>query len=151
MLFGMFIFISITLPSFISGITQSTYADAGVSIEAGDNLVDRIAPLAKATARPGADGKLGGFSSAFDLKQTAYKDPIIFSTTDGVGTKLKLAIAADTHDTIGTDLVAMCVNDLIVHGAEPIVFLDYFATSHLDVDQAATVIAGIARACKEAG
>lgn len=128
-----------------------TYADAGVSIERGDSLVDRIAPLAKATARPGADGQLGGFSSIFDLKKTSYADPIIFCTTDGVGTKLKLAIALNIHDTVGTDLVAMCVNDLIVHGAEPTMFLDYFATSKLNVDQATAVIAGIARACLEAG
>lgn len=130
---------------------QTTYSMAGVDIDAGDNLVDRIAPLARATARPGTDAMLGGFSSVFDLARTHYKDPLIVSTTDGVGTKLKLATMLHKHDTIGIDLVAMCVNDLIVHGAEPVMFLDYFATSKLDVDQAARVIKGIAQGCKQAG
>jgi phosphoribosylformylglycinamidine cyclo-ligase len=129
----------------------TTYAQAGVSDQKGDLLVDRIAPLAKSTARPGTNGILGGFSSTFDLACIHYEDPIILSTTDGVGTKLKLAIAFSKHDTIGIDLVAMCVNDLIVHGGEPVMFLDYFAAAHLDVAHATRVIAGIAQGCKQAG
>jgi phosphoribosylformylglycinamidine cyclo-ligase len=132
-------------------IYSITYKEAGVDIDAGDSLVDRITPLAKATTRPGADGNLGGFSSAFDLSKINYHDPIIFTTTDGVGTKLKLACRCNKHDTIGIDLVAMNVNDLIVNGAEPVVFLDYFATSSLNVKQAETVIAGIAQGCILAG
>src|ERR1700733_6612836 len=128
-----------------------TYAQAGVSDVQGDLLVDRIAPLAKSTARAGVNALLGGFSSAFDLAQVHYKDPIILSTTDGVGTKLKLAIALDKHDTVGIDLVAMCVNDLVVHGGEPVIFLDYFATAHLNVEHATKVIAGIANGCTQAG
>lgn len=130
---------------------QESYQSAGVSIEAGDELVKIIAPLAKMTARPGADGSLGGFSGIFDIAKTNYRDPLLLTTTDGVGTKLKLAIALNKHETIGIDLVAMCVNDLLVHGAEPVVFLDYFATGHLNNAQAACVIAGIARGCKQSG
>src|SRR5262245_53822285 len=126
-------------------IYSITYKEAGVDIDAGDSLVEKIAPLAKATARHGADASLGGFSNAFDLSKINYHDPIILSTTDGVGTKLKLACQCNKHDTVGIDLVAMNVNDLIVNGAEPIVFLDYFATSSLNVKQAETVIAGVAR------
>lgn len=128
---------------------QITYSTAGVNIDAGNKLVDVIKPLARSTARRGTDAQLGGFGSLFDLAQLDYKDPILVTTTDGVGTKLKLAKELNKHDTVGIDLVAMCVNDLIVQGAEPIVFLDYFATGKLDVAQAAHVIAGIARACKE--
>jgi len=128
-----------------------TYKDAGVDIDAGEELVARIAPAAKATRRPGADADLGGFGGLFDLKAAGFKDPVLVASTDGVGTKLKIAI--DTHrlDGIGQDLVAMCVNDLIVQGAEPLFFLDYYASGALNVDDAATVIEGIARACKACG
>ena len=128
-----------------------TYKDAGVDIDAGDALVDRIAPAAKATSRKGADAALGGFGGLFDLKRAGFKDPLLVASTDGVGTKLKLAIDAKRFDTIGQDLVAMCVNDIVVQGAEPLFFLDYYATGALDVKEAAIVIEGIARACKESG
>lgn len=131
--------------------SSTTYADAGVSIDKGNALVERIKPLAKSTARSGVLSGIGGFGALFDLKQTAYKDPILVSTTDGVGTKLKLAIHANKHDTIGIDLVAMCVNDLVVQGAEPLFFLDYFATSSLSVEAGAAIIAGIAEGCRQAG
>lgn len=135
--------------SAISG--RTTYAEAGVDIDAGNALVDAIKPLAKATARVGADAGLGGFGALFDLKAAGFRDPILVSTTDGVGTKLKVAIDMGKHDTVGIDLVAMCVNDLIVQGAEPLLFLDYFATGKLDVASAKQVIAGIAEGCKQAG
>jgi phosphoribosylformylglycinamidine cyclo-ligase len=125
------------------------YAAAGVDIDAGDALVEAIKPLAKATARIGADAGLGGFGALFDLKAAGFRDPILVSTTDGVGTKLKVAIDAHKHDTVGIDLVAMCVNDLIVQGAEPLLFLDYFATGKLDVASAKQVIAGVAEGCKQ--
>lgn len=128
-----------------------TYADAGVSIAAGNALVKAIAPLAKATARPGATSELGGFGGFFDPKAAGYRDPLLVAANDGVGTKLKLAIDHDRHDHVGIDLVAMCVNDLIVQGAEPLFFLDYFATGRLSVEAAARVIEGIARGCAEAG
>jgi len=128
-----------------------TYADAGVNIDAGNALVERIKPLAKATARAGLMGGIGGFGALFDVKACGYKDPILVSGTDGVGTKIKLAIELGRHDAIGVDLVAMCVNDLVVQGAEPLFFLDYFATSKLDVAVAERVIAGIAEGCKQAG
>jgi phosphoribosylformylglycinamidine cyclo-ligase len=128
-----------------------TYADAGVSIAAGNALVRAIAPLAKATARPGATSELGGFGGFFDPKAAGYKDPLLVAANDGVGTKLKLAIEHDRHDTVGIDLVAMCVNDLIVQGAEPLFFLDYFATGKLENGVAERVIAGIAEGCKLAG
>jgi phosphoribosylformylglycinamidine cyclo-ligase len=128
-----------------------TYAGAGVSIAAGNRLVRAIAPLAKATARPGADASLGGFGGFFDLEAAGYRDPLLVAANDGVGTKLKLAIDFDRHDGVGIDLVAMCVNDLIVQGAEPLFFLDYFATARLDGDVAARVIASIAEGCREAG
>ncbi len=128
-----------------------TYKDAGVDIDAGDALVDRIAPAAKATRRRGADAELGGFGGLFDLKRAGFKDPLLVASTDGVGTKLKLAIEAKKFDTIGQDLVAMCVNDIVVQGAEPLFFLDYYATGALKVAEAAIVIEGIARACKESG
>jgi phosphoribosylformylglycinamidine cyclo-ligase len=134
-----------------SGRDRVTYKDAGVDIEAGDALVARIAPAAKATARTGADAALGGFGGLFDLKAAGFKDPLLVAATDGVGTKLKLAIDTGRFDTIGQDLVAMCVNDIVVQGAEPLFFLDYFATSALDVDQAAEIVEGVARACKESG
>jgi phosphoribosylaminoimidazole synthetase len=128
-----------------------TYAQAGVDIDAGAALVDRIKPLAKATRRPGADGSLGGFGALFDLKAAGFTDPLLVSTTDGVGTKLKIAIDTGQHDTVGIDLVAMCVNDLLAQGAEPLIFLDYFATGKLDVEAAARVVAGIAEGCRQAG
>ena len=130
---------------------RGAYAEAGVDIDAGNALVEKIKPLAKSTARKGADGSLGGFGALCDLKATGYEDPILVSTTDGVGTKLRVAIETDLHDTVGIDLVAMCVNDLIVQGAEPLLFLDYFATGKLDVAAAARVIAGIAEGCRQAG
>ena len=128
-----------------------TYKDAGVDIDAGEELVTRIGPAAKATRRRGADADLGGFGGLFDLKAAGFKDPILVSGTDGVGTKLKLAIDTRRFDGIGQDLVAMCVNDIVVQGAEPLFFLDYYATGKLEVDSAATVVEGIARACKESG
>ena len=127
-----------------------SYRDAGVDIDAGAALVDLIKPAAKATARSGVMGGLGGFGGLFKLAATGYRDPILVSSTDGVGTKLKLAIEMNQHDTIGIDLVAMCVNDVLVQGAEPLFFLDYFATGALDVATAATVINGIAQGCREA-
>ncbi|HVV27229.1 MAG TPA: phosphoribosylformylglycinamidine cyclo-ligase [Rhizomicrobium sp.] len=128
-----------------------TYRQAGVDIDAGEALVERIAPAARATRRRGADADLGGFGGLFDLKAAGFKDPILVSGTDGVGTKLKLAIDMRSFDGIGQDLVAMCVNDIVVQGAEPLFFLDYYATGRLEVDAAARVIEGIARACKESG
>jgi len=128
-----------------------TYAKAGVSIAAGNALVKRIAPLARATARPGADASLGGFGGFFDLKAAGYQDPLLVAANDGVGTKLKLAIESNRHDGVGIDLVAMCVNDLIVQGAEPLFFLDYFATGQLENNVAERVIAGIAEGCRIAG
>ena len=128
-----------------------TYADAGVSIDAGNELVERIKPAVASTKRSGVMGNVGGFGALFDLKETGYKDPILVSGTDGVGTKLKIAIDSKKHSTIGIDLVAMCVNDLVVQGAEPLFFLDYFATGGLDNDVAATVVESIAEGCKQAG
>jgi len=128
-----------------------TYADAGVSIAAGNALVKAIAPLAKSTARPGANAELGGFGGFFDLKAAGYDDPLLVAANDGVGTKLKLAIDTGNHDGVGIDLVAMCANDLIVQGAEPLFFLDYYATAKLDNDVAATVVASIAEGCRQAG
>lgn len=128
-----------------------TYAQAGVDIDAGTALVEAIKPLAKATQRPGADAALGGFGALFDLKAAGFIDPLLVSTTDGVGTKLKIAIETGRHDTVGIDLVAMCVNDLLAQGAEPLMFLDYFATGKLDVTAATAVVSGIAEGCKQAG
>jgi phosphoribosylformylglycinamidine cyclo-ligase len=127
------------------------YRTAGVDIDAGEALVEAIKPLARSTVRSGVMGGLGGFGALFDLKAAGFKDPVLVSTTDGVGTKLKIAIETGIHDTVGIDLVAMCVNDLIVQGAEPLFFLDYFATGKLDVTQARAVIAGIAEGCRQAG
>lgn len=127
------------------------YKEAGVDIDAGNELVKRIKPFAKATTRIGADCDLGGFGALFDLKKTGYKDPILVSSTDGVGTKLKVAQDMNIHDTIGIDLVAMCVNDLVVQGAEPLFFLDYFACGKLELNVASDVIKGIAEGCKQAG
>jgi phosphoribosylformylglycinamidine cyclo-ligase len=128
-----------------------TYAKAGVSIAAGNALVKAIAPLARATARPGADAALGGFGGFFDLKAAGYRDPLLVAANDGVGTKLKLAIETGRHDGVGIDLVAMCANDLLVQGAEPLFFLDYFATGRLEPAVAERVIASIAEGCRQAG
>ena len=128
-----------------------TYADAGVSIAAGNALVKAIGPLAKTTARPGADAEIGGFGGFFDLKAAGFKDPLLVAANDGVGTKLKLAIELGRHDDVGIDLVAMCANDLIVQGAEPLFFLDYYATGSLDGDVAAAVVSSIAEGCRQAG
>jgi phosphoribosylformylglycinamidine cyclo-ligase len=130
---------------------EANYKKAGVDIDAGNALVARIKPLAKATRRPGSVDDLGGFGALFDLKKAGYNDPLLVSSTDGVGTKLKIAQSAGRHDTIGIDLVAMCVNDLVVQGAEPLFFLDYFATGKLSVDVAGQVVKGIADGCKLAG
>lgn len=128
-----------------------TYADAGVDIDAGNALVERIKPAAKRTSRSGVMGGLGGFGGLFDLKAAGYEDPVLVAATDGVGTKLRIAIDTGVVDTIGIDLVAMCVNDLVCQGAEPLFFLDYFATGKLDVDQAATIVEGIAEGCAQSG
>jgi phosphoribosylformylglycinamidine cyclo-ligase len=133
-------------------MTQSlSYQDSGVDIDAGNELVDRIKKIAPLTARPGMMGSIGGFGGCFDLSAiSGYKNPILVSSTDGVGTKLRLAIEVQQHDTIGIDLVGMCVNDLVVMGAEPLFFLDYFATGQLNVDVAESVIKGIAKGCQQA-
>jgi len=128
-----------------------TYADAGVDIDAGNTLVERIKPAAKRTMRPGVMAGLGGFGALFDLKGAGYDDPILVAATDGVGTKLRIAIDTGNVDTIGIDLVAMCVNDLICQGAEPLLFLDYFATGKLDLDVATRIIGGIAAGCEASG
>jgi phosphoribosylformylglycinamidine cyclo-ligase len=128
-----------------------TYAEAGVDIDAGNDLVERIKPSAKRTARSGSMAGLGGFGAMFDLKNAGFKDPILVSATDGVGTKLRIAIDTGVVDTIGIDLVAMCVNDLVCQGAEPLFFLDYFATGKLEIDQATRIIEGIAEGCLQSG
>ena len=128
-----------------------TYADAGVDIDAGNALVERIKPAARRTMRSGTMGGLGGFGALFDLKAAGYSDPILVAATDGVGTKLRIAIDTGNVDTIGTDLVAMCVNDLVCQGAEPLFFLDYFATGKLELDQASRIITGIAAGCEASG
>ncbi|NOZ36470.1 MAG: phosphoribosylformylglycinamidine cyclo-ligase, partial [Gammaproteobacteria bacterium] len=128
-----------------------SYRDAGVDIDAGNSLVERIKPLAASTKRPGVMAGLGGFGALFELPLDRYREPVLVSGTDGVGTKLKLAMDMNRHDSIGIDLVAMCVNDLIVQGAEPLFFLDYYATGKLDVDAAADVVKGIAEGCCQAG
>jgi phosphoribosylformylglycinamidine cyclo-ligase len=132
-------------------MSTNRYAEAGVDIDAGEALVDAIKPMAKSTRRPGSEAGLGGFGALFDLKAAGFKDPILVATTDGVGTKLKIAIESGRHETVGIDLVAMCVNDLVVQGAEPLFFLDYFATGKLDVAAAKTIVAGIAEGCRIAG
>jgi phosphoribosylformylglycinamidine cyclo-ligase len=128
-----------------------TYADSGVDIDAGDHLVDLIKPMVRATARPGADAEIGGFGGLFDLKAAGFQDPVLVAATDGVGTKLKIAIETGLHSGIGIDLVAMSVNDLVVQGAEPLFFLDYFACGKLDPEATATIVAGVAEGCRESG
>ncbi len=125
--------------------------EAGVDIDAGNPMVEKIKPLVRSTRRPGADGEIGGFGGLFDLKAAGFTDPVLVAANDGVGTKLKIAIEAGQHDTIGIDLVAMCVNDLVVQGAEPLFFLDYFATGKLDPEQGAAIVGGIAEGCRQAG
>ena len=134
-----------------TGKNGLTYAEAGVDIDAGNALVERIKPAARATDRPGTMGGLGGFGAHFDLKAAGYTDPVLVAATDGVGTKLKIAIDTGMVDTIGIDLVAMCVNDLVCQGAEPLFFLDYFATGKLEVDRAARIVEGIAKGCADSG
>ncbi|PXA88018.1 phosphoribosylformylglycinamidine cyclo-ligase [Caulobacter sp. D4A] len=134
-----------------AGKNGLTYSDAGVDIDAGNLMVEKIKPAVRSTRRPGADGEIGGFGGLFDLKAAGFIDPILVAANDGVGTKLKIAIDANFHDTVGIDLVAMCVNDLVVQGAEPLLFLDYFATGKLDPDQGAAIVSGIAAGCREAG
>ncbi|MEP2947810.1 MAG: phosphoribosylformylglycinamidine cyclo-ligase [Lentilitoribacter sp.] len=128
-----------------------TYSDAGVDIDAGNDLVNQIKPLVKSTRRSGADSEIGGFGGIFDLKAAGFKDPLLIAANDGVGTKLRVAIEAGVHDTVGIDLVAMCVNDLVVQGAEPLFFLDYFATGKLDTAQGVDIVKGIADGCKMSG
>lgn len=128
-----------------------TYAQAGVDIDAGNRLVELIRPAVRATRRPGADGEIGGFGGVFDLKAAGFADPVLVAANDGVGTKIKIAIESGLHDTIGVDLVAMCVNDLVVQGAEPLFFLDYYAAGKLEPEAAAAVVRGIAAGCVEAG
>ena len=128
-----------------------TYAQAGVDIDAGNAMVEKIKPLVRSTRRPGADGEIGGFGGLFDLKAAGFVDPVLVAANDGVGTKVKVAIESGIHGTVGIDLVAMCVNDLVVQGAEPLFFLDYFATGKLDPDQGAAIVGGIAEGCRQAG
>jgi phosphoribosylformylglycinamidine cyclo-ligase len=128
-----------------------TYADSGVDIDAGNRLVDLIKPMVRATARAGADAEIGGFGGLFDLKAAGFRDPVLVAATDGVGTKVKIAIETGLHAGIGIDLVAMSVNDLVVQGAEPLFFLDYFACGKLDPDAAASIVAGVAEGCRESG
>ncbi len=130
---------------------SDAYKQAGVDIDAGNALVEAIKPLARSTARSGSDAGLGGFGALFDLRAAGYQDPLLVATTDGVGTKLKVAILAGRHDTVGIDLVAMCVNDLVVQGAEPLLFLDYYATGKLDVAAGRAIVSGIAEGCRQAG
>jgi phosphoribosylformylglycinamidine cyclo-ligase len=131
-------------------MTGRSYKDAGVDIDAGQDMVDGIAPLARSTARAGAESALGGFGGLFDLAAAGYTDPILVAATDGVGTKVKLAIETGMHDTVGVDLVAMCVNDLLVQGAEPLFFLDYFASGELDVGVGLDIVAGVSEGCRQA-
>lgn len=131
--------------------SAGAYKTAGVDIDAGNALVEAIKPLARSTARPGSAAGLGGFGALFDLRAAGYQDPLLVATTDGVGTKLKIAILSGRHETVGIDLVAMCVNDLVVQGAEPLLFLDYYATGRLEVEAGRAIVAGIAAGCRQAG
>src|ERR1700676_3748520 len=131
--------------------SHATYAEAGVDIDAGNALVEGIRPIVRTTRRVGADSEIGGFGGLFDLAAVGYADPVLVAATDGVGTKLKIAIETGILDTVGVDLVAMCVNDLIVQGAEPLFFLDYFATGKLDPTAGIEIVAGIAKGCRMAG
>ncbi len=133
------------------GANGLTYAAAGVDIDAGNEMVDRIKPMVRSTRRPGADAEIGGFGGLFDLKAAGFHDPILVAANDGVGTKVKIAIESGIHGTVGIDLVAMCVNDLIVQGAEPLFFLDYYATGKLDPKAGADIVSGIAQGCRESG
>lgn len=133
------------------GVNGLTYAQAGVDIDAGNAMVDAIKPLVRSTRRPGADAEIGGFGGLFDLKAAGFSDPILVAANDGVGTKVKIAIESGLHGTIGIDLVAMCVNDLIVQGAEPLLFLDYYATGKLDPAVGVEIVRGIADGCRQAG
>jgi phosphoribosylformylglycinamidine cyclo-ligase len=135
----------------MSDDTPLTYADAGVDIDAGNAMVEAIKPLVRSTRRAGADAEIGGFGGLFDLKACGFRDPVLVAANDGVGTKVKIAIETGIHDTIGIDLVAMSVNDLVVQGAEPLFFLDYFATGKLTPEQGVAVVRGIAEGCREAG
>ena len=128
-----------------------TYADAGVDIDAGNLMVEKIKPIVRSTRRPGADGEIGGFGGLFDLKAAGFIDPVLVAANDGVGTKVKIAIESGLHAGVGIDLVAMCVNDLVVQGAEPLFFLDYFATGKLDPDHGVSIVSGIAEGCRQAG
>jgi phosphoribosylformylglycinamidine cyclo-ligase len=128
-----------------------TYAEAGVDIDAGNAMVEAIKPLVRSTRRPGADAEIGGFGGLFDLKAAGFRDPVLVASNDGVGTKVKIAIEAAIHDTIGIDLVAMCVNDIVVQGAEPLFFLDYFAVGKLTPEVGVAVVTGIAEGCRRAG
>lgn len=132
-------------------MSHLTYSNAGVNIQEGDRLVEMIKPLCKSTSRTGADARIGGFGGLFDLKAAGYTDPILVAGTDGVGTKLKIAVLAGVHGTVGIDLVAMSVNDILVQGAEPLFFLDYYATGKLDAEEAKSVISGIAEGCRQSG
>jgi phosphoribosylformylglycinamidine cyclo-ligase len=132
-------------------LSPVSYADSGVSIDAGNALVEAIKPLVRATRRPGADAEIGGFGGLFDLRAAGYRDPVLVAATDGVGTKLRIAVDTGLLDTIGVDLVAMSVNDLVVQGAEPLFFLDYFATGRLDPARGAAIVAGIADGCRQSG
>jgi phosphoribosylaminoimidazole synthetase len=145
---GIWVIVSTSSTSDKNGLS---YADAGVDIDAGNALVEAIKPAVKSTARKGSNPDIGGFGGLFDLAATGFKDPVLVAANDGVGTKLKIAIDAGIHDTVGIDLVAMCVNDLIVQGAEPLFFLDYLATGKLELDSATKIIEGIAQGCKQAG
>ena len=133
------------------GAAGLTYAAAGVDIEAGNAMVEAIRPLVRATRRPGADAEIGGFGGLFDLRAAGFRDPILVAANDGVGTKVKIAVETGIHDTIGIDLVAMCVNDIVVQGAEPLLFLDYFATGRLDPEVGVAIVRGIAEGCRRAG
>src|SRR5215216_631506 len=128
-----------------------TYAEAGVDIDAGNLMVEKIKPAVRSTRRPGADGEIGGFGGLFDLKAAGFIDPVLVAANDGVGTKLKIAIDTGSHSSIGIDLVAMCVNDIVGQGAEPLFFLDYFATGKLDVAVGTAIVEGIAEGCRIAG